>query len=229
MMKNKKSSTWKSCKVLYILPVIFISLSLFATPKKQTEFQREEQPQEIAVQVRQGKHKEKKLFSRGTRVPGTGMQYTPNQMGQEIGTALTIARPTEIREFSFDVLSCNIKDAVMGINIYRADTDTKFIGPILANVEQGKKQTIGLRPVESFVLEPGEYIISISLVDCDEETKALWANSHQWDEEQRREMAKQSTLQLPFYVKEGYIRADENDTFEKRNINVGLQVKGVEY
>ena len=189
----------------------------------------EEQPQEIAVQVRQGKQKEKKLFGRGTRVPGTGMQYTPGQIGQEIGTALTIARPTEIREFSFDVLSCNIKDAVMGINIYRADTDTKFIGPILANVEQGKKQTIGLRPVEFFVLEPGEYIVSIGLVDCDEETKALWANSHQWDEEQRREMAKQSALQLPFYVKEGYIRADENDTFEKRNINVGLQVKGIEY
>lgn len=190
---------------------------------------REEQPQEIAVQVRQGKQKEKKLFGRGTRVPGTGMQYTPNQIGQEIGTALTIARPTEIREFSFDVLSCNIKDAVMGINIYRADTDTKFIGPILANVEQGKKQTIGLRPVEFFVLEPGEYIISIGLVDCDEETKALWANSHQWDEEQRREMAKQSSLQLPFYVKESYIRADASDTFEKRNINVGLQVKGIEY
>lgn len=190
---------------------------------------REEQPKEIAVQVRQGKQKEKKLFGRGTRVPGTGMQYTPAQIGQEIGTALTIARPTEIREFSFDVLSCNIKDAVMGINIYRADTDTKFIGPILANVEQGKKQAIGLRPVESFVLEPGEYIVSIGLVDCDEETKALWANSHQWDEEQRREMAKQSTLQLPFYVKESYIRADENDTFEKRNINVGLQVKGIEY
>ena len=190
---------------------------------------REEQPQEIAVQVRQGKQKEKKLFGRGTRVPGTGMQYTPAQIGQEIGTALTIARPTEIREFSFDVLSCNIKDAVMGINIYRADTDTKFIGPILANVEQGKKQAIGLRPVEFFVLEPGEYIVSIGLVDCDEETKALWANSHQWDEEQRREMAKQSTLQLPFYVKESYIRADENDTFEKRNFNVGLQVKGIEY
>lgn len=187
---------------------------------------REEQPQRV---VTQGKQKEKKLFGRGTRVPGTSMQYTPNQIGQEIGTALTIARPTEIREFSFDVLSCNIKDAVMGINIYRADTDTKFIGPILANVEQGKKQAIGLRPVEFFVLEPGEYIVSIGLVDCDEETKALWANSHQWDEEQRREMAKQSTLQLPFYVKESYIRADENDTFEKRNINVGLQVKGIEY
>lgn len=186
----------------------------------------EEQPQRV---VTQGKQKEKKLFGRGTRVPGTSMQYTPNQIGQEIGTALTIARPTEIREFSFDVLSCNIKDAVMGINIYRADTDTKFIGPILANVEQGKKQEIGLRPVEFFVLEPGEYIVSIGLVDCDEETKALWANSHQWDEEQRREMAKQSTLQLPFYVKESYIRADENDTFEKRNFNVGLQVKGVEY
>lgn len=190
---------------------------------------REEQPKEIAVQVRQGKQKEKKLFGRGTRVPGTSLQYTPAQIGQEIGTALTIARPTEIREFSFDVLSCNIKDAVMGINIYRADTDTKFIGPILANVEQGKKQAIGLRPVESFVLEPGEYIVSIGLVDCDEETKALWANSHQWNEEQRREMAKQSTLQLPFYVKESYIRADENDTFEKRNFNVGLQVKGIEY
>ena len=186
----------------------------------------EEQPQRV---VTQGKQKEKKLFGRGTRVPGTSMQYTPNQIGQEIGTALTIARPTEIREFSFDVLSCNIKDAVMGINIYRADTDTKFIGPILANVEQGKKQTIGLRPVEFFVLEPGEYIVSIGLVDCDEETKALWANSHQWNEEQRREMAKQSTLQLPFYVKESYIRRDASDTFEKRNINVGLQVKGIEY
>lgn len=186
-------------------------------------------PSKREEQVRQSKQKEKKLFGRGTRVPGTGMQYTPNQIGQEIGTALTIARPTEIREFSFDVLSCNIKDAVMGINIYRADTDTKFIGPILANVEQGKKQTIGLRPVEFFVLEPGEYIVSIGLVDCDEETKALWANSHQWDEEQRREMAKQSSLQLPFYVKESYIRRDASDTFEKRNINVGLQVKGIEY
>ena len=204
------------------VPMTFSERSV-QTPK------REEQPKEVAEQVGQGKHKEKKLFSRGTRVPGTGMQYTPNQMGQEIGTALTIARPTEIREFSFDVLSCNIKDAVMGINIYRADTDTKFIGPILANVEQGKKQTIGLRPVEFFVLEPGEYIVSIGLVDCDEETKALWANSHQWDEERRREMAKQSSLQLPFYVKESYIRRDASDTFEKRNINVGLQVKGVEY
>lgn len=204
------------------VPMTFSERSV-QTPK------REEQPKEVAVQVGQGKQKEKKLFGRGTRVPGTGMQYTPNQMGQEIGTALTIARPTEIREFSFDVLSCNIKDAVMSINIYRADTDTKFIGPILANVEQGKKQTIGLRPVEFFVLEPGEYIVSIGLVDCDEETKALWANSHQWDEEQRREMAKQSTLQLPFYVKESYIRRDASDTFEKRNINVGLQVKGIEY
>ena len=204
------------------VPMTFSERSV-QTPK------REEQPKEAAVQVGQGKQKEKKLFGRGTRVPGTSMQYTPNQIGQEIGTALTIARPTEIREFSFDVLSCNIKDAVMGINIYRADTDTKFIGPILANVEQGKKQTIGLRPVEFFVLEPGEYIVSIGLVDCDEETKALWANSHQWNEERRREMAKQSSLQLPFYVKESYIRADESDTFEKRNINVGLQVKGIEY
>lgn len=187
---------------------------------------REEQPQRA---VAQGKQKEKKLFNRGTRVPGTGMQFTPNQIGQEVGTAMTISRPTEIRELSFDVLSCNIKGAMMGINIYRADSDTTlFIGPFLVDVEQGKKQTIGLRPVEFFALEPGEYIVSIALVDCDEETKALWANSHQWDEKQRREMAKQSFLQLPFYVKEGYIRADENDTFEKRNINVGLQVKGIE-
>lgn len=188
---------------------------------------REQQPKEVAMQ---GKQKQKKLLGRGTRVPGTGMQFTPNQVGQEVGSAITIDRPTEIREFSFDVLSCNIKDAVMGINIYRADSDTTlFIGPILADVKQGKKQTIGLRPVELFVLEPGEYIISVGLVDCDEETKALWVNSHQWDEEQRREMAKQSSLQLPFHIKESYIRRDASDTFEKRNINVGLMVKGVEY
>ena len=188
---------------------------------------REEQLKEVAMQ---GKQKEKKLFSRGTRVPGIGMQFTPAQIGQEVGSAITIDRPTEIRELSFDVLSCNIKDVVLGINIYRADTDTTlFIGPHPVNIEQGKKQTIFLRAVELFVLEPGEYIISISLVDCDEETKSLWANSHQWDEERRREMAKQSSLQLPFYVKESYIRRDASDTFEKRNINVGLQVKGIEY
>ncbi len=188
---------------------------------------REEQLKEVAMQ---GKQKEKKLFSRGTRVPGIGMQFTPAQIGQEVGSAITIDRPTEIRELSFDVLSCNIKDVVLGINIYRADTDTTlFIGPHPVNIEQGKKQTIFLRAVELFVLEPGEYIISISLVDCDEETKSLWANSHQWDEERRREMAKQSSLQLPFYVKESYIRRDASDTFEKRNINIGLQVKGIEY
>ena len=158
------------------------------------------------------------------------MQFTPAQIGQEVGSAITIDRPTEIRELSFDVLSCNIKDAVMGINIYRADSDTTlFIGPHLVNIEQGKKQRIFLRAVELFVLEPGEYIISVGLADCDEETKALWTNSHQWNEERRREMAKQSSLQLPFYVKESYIRRDASDTFEKRNINIGLMVKGVEY
>ena len=188
---------------------------------------REEQLKEVAMQ---GKQKEKKLFSRGARVPGIGAQLTPAQIGQEVGSAITIDHPTEIREFSFDVLSCNIKDAMMGINIYRADSDTTlFIGPHLVNIEQGKKHTIYLRPVELFVLEPGEYIISVGLFDCDEKTKALWANSHQWDEEQRREMAKRSSLQLPFYVKESYIRRDASDTFEKRNINAGLMVKGVEY
>ena len=35
MMKNNKINPWMRCKVLYILPVIFISLCLFASPDKE--------------------------------------------------------------------------------------------------------------------------------------------------------------------------------------------------
>ena len=227
MMKNKKTNLWMCCKSLYIIPVVFVALATYAKPN--IPLIDGYLSNTYTEQIMQSKQKQKKLFGRGTRVPGTGLQFNPNQIGQEIGSAITIDRPTEIKEFTFNVLSCNIKDAVLGINIYSKEDESKVIGPILADVKQGKKQTIVLHPVESVVLEPGEYIVSIVFANCDEATKALWANSHQWDEEQRREMAKQSFLQLPFYVKGSYIRRDASDTFEKRNFNVGLQMKGVEY
>lgn len=205
--------------------ITILTLLLLATTARSSAqtSPREEQLQEVIVL---GKQKLKKLIGRGTRVPGAIVQLTPNQVGHEIGSAVTISRPTEVREITFDILSCSIKDAVMSIDIYRDSSYTKVLDqPILIPIPQEKKQTITATPHSPTLLAPGRYIISVTFAHCCEETQELWAHCDQWDAKERYAMTLQSSIQFPLYTKESYIRNGTDNTFEKRNLNIGLKVK----
>ncbi len=98
--------------------------------------------------------------------------------------------------------------------------------PLIAHIPKGKKQAITVTPEKPLLLGPGRYIIAVRFADCAKETRVQWVLSDQWTDKQRYEMARQCCMQFPLYSKEGYIRADATDTFEKRNLNIGLKVKG---
>lgn len=207
--------------------ITILTLLLLATTARSSAqtSPREEQLQEVVVL---GKQKLKKLIGRGTRVPGAIVQLTPNQVGHEIGSAVTITRPTEVREITFDILSCSIKDAVLSIDIYRDSSYTKVLeSPILIPIPQEKKQTIIATPHSPTLLAPGRYIITVTFAHCCKETQELWAHCDHWDAKQRYTITLQSSIQFPLYTKESYIRNGTDDTFEKRNLNIGLKVKGI--
>lgn len=209
--------------------IAIIILLLLATTTARSSAQtpnREEQLQEVVIL---GKQRPKRLLGRGTRMPGAVAQLTPDQVGHEIGSALTVSEAAEVREITFDIVSNNVKGAVLSIAIYRDSTFTQVLDrPILISIPQKKKQTITATPHSPTLLTPGRYIIAVTFAHCCEETQELWAHCDQWDAKQRYAMTRQSSIQFPLYTKESYIRNGTDDTFEKRNLNIGLKVKGVE-
>ena len=169
--------------------------------------------------------KQKTLSSRGTRILGAVSMLTPDKVGYEVGSALSVRHPFEVEEIEFDIISNNIKDVELQVAIYR--DSTKILSqPILVNIPEGKRQTIVATPTERTLLEPGDYIVTITFVHCDEETQQQWTNSDQWDGQTRYMMATQQSLQFPLYLKAGQIRSNPNDAFEKCPTNIGLKIKG---
>jgi len=208
--------------VLYVITALLLALT--ATRSSAQTPTCEEQLQEVVVL---GKQRQKNLLRRGTRIPGAIVMLTPDQVGHEVGSALTLNHATELKEITLDIVSNSIAEATLSIMIYRNSTCTEVLeSPLIAHIPQGKKQTITVTPEKPLLLEHGRYIIAVSFADCAKETRVQWVQSDQWPDKQRYEMAQQCCMQFPLYSKEGYIRADATDTFEKRNLNIGLKVKG---
>ena len=170
--------------------------------------------------------KQKTLSSRGTRIPGAVSMLTPDKVGYEVGSALSVKHPFEVEEIEFFIISNSIRNVKLQVAIYSDSTFTKALNhPILVNIPKGNRQTIVAKPTERILLQSGDYIVAITFVHCDEETQQQWTNSDQWDGQTRYQMMKQS-IQFPLYLKAGYIRSTSTDTFEKCPANIGLKVKG---
>ena len=170
--------------------------------------------------------KQKTLSSRGTRILGAVSMLTPDKVGYEVGSALSVKHPFEVEEIEFFIISNSIRNVKLQVAIYRDGTSTEMLGnPIVVDIPEGNRQRIVATPAERTLLEPGDYIVSMGFADCDEETQQQWTNSDQWDGQTRYQMMKQS-IQFPLYLKAGYIRSTSTDTFEKCPANIGLKVKG---
>ena len=205
---------------LYTIATLLLAITTARSSAQETTNAR--QLQEVVVLG----GKQKTLSSRGTRILGAVSMLTPDKVGYEVGSALSVKHPFEVEEIEFFIISNSIRNVKLQVAIYRDSTFTEVLSqPIFVNIPEGNRQRIVATPAERTLLEPGDYIVAITFVHCDEETQQQWANSDQWDGQTRYQMMKQS-IQFPLYLKAGYIRSTSTDTFEKCPANIGLKVKG---
>ena len=180
------------------------------------------------VVVTDSKQKHKTLSNRGTRILGAISTLTPNKVGYEVGSALKVKHPFEVEEIEFFIISNSIRDVTLQVAIYRDSTFTEVLSqPIFVNIPEGNRQKVVAKPTERILLQPGDYIVSIGLADCNGETQQQWANRDQWDGQTHFQMMTKQSLQFPLYFKAGQIRSNPDDAFEKCPTNIGIKVRGI--
>ena len=205
---------------LYTIATLLLAITTARSSAQETTNAR--QLQEVVVLG----GKQKTLSSRGTRILGAVSMLTPDKVGYEVGSALSVKHSFEVEEIEFFIISNSIRNVELQVAIYSDSAFTEVLGhPIVVDIPEGNRQRIVATPAERTLLQPSDYIVAITFAHCDEETQQQWDNSDQWDGQTRYQMMKQS-IQFPLYLKAGYIRSTSTDTFEKCPANIGLKVKG---
>lgn len=208
---------------LTIIMLLFLAIT---TTRSSAQEATDTKPLEEVV-VTGSKQKHKTLSNRGTRILGAISTLTPNKVGYEVGSALKVKHPFEVEEIEFFIISNSIRDVTLQVAIYRDSTFTEVLSqPIFVNIPEGNRQKVVAKPTERILLQPGDYIVSIGLADCNGETQQQWANSDQWDGQTHYQMMTKQSLQFPLYFKAGQIRSNPDDAFEKCPTNIGLKIKG---
>lgn len=209
---------------LTIIMLLFLAIT---TTRSSAQEATDTKPLEEVV-VTGSKQKHKTLSNRGTRILGAISTLTPNKVGYEVGSALKVKHPFEVEEIEFFIISNSIRDVTLQVAIYRDSTFTEVLSqPIFVNIPEGNRQKVVAKPTERILLQPGDYIVSIGLADCNGETQQQWANSDQWDGQTHYQMMTKQSLQFPLYFKAGQIRSNPDDAFEKCPTNIGIKVRGI--
>ena len=184
--------------------------------------------------VYSGKKKSKKLAGNGMRVAGARTAWTPDNLGHEIGSVVETDNMFQVQKISFNVMSNGIEGLKLSVNIYALNEEKMQYSNIMhtpMHVDipiRSAKQKLTAYPTEQLFLVPGRYFVSVKLMDCSTKAKASWNNSGNWDNEERYRMSKQA-LFFPLYMKESFMRKGITDELERVPVNIGLQIKGVEY
>ena len=209
---------------LTIIMLLFLAIT---TARSSAQEATDTKPLEEVV-VTGSKQKHKTLSNRGTRILGAISTLTPDKVGYEVGSALRVKHPFEVEEIEFFIISNSIKDVTLQIAVYRDSTFIEALSqPIMVNIPEGNRQKVVAKPTERILLQPGDYIVSIGLADCNGETQQQWANSDQWDGQTHYQMMMKQSLQFPLYFKAGQIRSNPDDAFEKCPTNIGIKVRGI--
>lgn len=184
--------------------------------------------------VYSGKKKSKKLANKGVRVAGARTAWTPDNLGQEIGSVVETDNMFQVQEILFNVMSNGIAGLKLSINIYALNEEKMqycniMHTPMYVDVPmRSAKQELTAYPTEQLFLAPGRYFVAVRMADCDATVKGQWNDNDKWDNKKRYSMSKQS-IHFPLYLKSSYTRKDSADELEKIPVNMGLTVKGVEY
>lgn len=166
------------------------------------------------VVVYDGKRRKARLSRRGTRIPGGLTSWSSNRIGCEIGSNVSVKRPFDVREISFTVISNDIDNIKVSVNIYPIGIDGSVSQnlmhkPLYADIPVNMEQKMyTITPDENITLGRGEYFVSVRLVDCN---------------------AGKGSIHFPLYLKKSYIRSGIMDELEEIPINMGLVIEGEEY
>lgn len=184
--------------------------------------------------VYSGKKKSKKLANKGVRVAGARTAWTPEYLGQEIGSVVETDNMFQVQEILFNVMSNGIAGLKLSINIYALNEEKMqycniMHTPMYVDVPiLSAKQELTAYPTEQLFLAPGRYFVAVRMADCDATVKGQWSDNTMWDNRKRYSMSKQS-IHFPLYLKSSYTRKGIADELEKVPVNMGLTVKGIEY
>lgn len=184
--------------------------------------------------VYSGKKKSKKLAGNGMRVAGARTAWTPENLGQEIGSVVETDNMFQVQEISFNVMSNGIAGLKLCINIYALNEEKMqycniMHTPMYVDVPMlSAKQELTAYPTEELFLAPGRYFVAVRMTDCDAAVKEQWSDNTMWNNRKRYSMSKQS-IHFPLYLKSSYTRKGIADELEKVPVNMGLTVKGIEY
>ncbi len=180
-----------------------------------------------------GDTKEKYLLRPGTRFVGAQGGFNARDgidKGKEVGSVAKARKPFLIKDILFTVTSNRVPGCVISINIYRIEGEPKeFINilhkPIYADVAVSDgRQDFDIQPEESILLEPGNYFISFSLVDCDMDAVRRFQETSE-SERNPTDME----LYTNIYFKSSYYRESSLAGLEYIPVNIGISVKGLEY
>ena len=200
--------------------IAFVLLTTIAASLFHMSSYAQERHQLEELVVIAGKHKHKKMFGTGKRIPCSVASLTAERTGYEIGSIIKSKHLFEIEEICFNITSNKIKGVILGVEIYRIDSlFTKVLpSPILIDIPIGSRQRISVTPNVQTIIEPGEYFVAVQFVDCDEEYK-------KYSEVEKRK----NHLLFPLYLKKSFIRNEREGKLEKFRFNLGLKIRGIEY
>ena len=115
-----------------------------------------------------GEWKEKRLLGRG--IPLSSGFISPDDIGTEMGSLVTVSRPFHLQHIRFSVPGNGIPGCVVSVSVYRIDAGNTVLEsalhePIYLGIDMsGNLREYVAQPEGMVVLEPGRYFISLMLV-----------------------------------------------------------------
>lgn len=176
----------------------------------------------------------KQLIFKGSRIPAGVICFSPGNIGDEIGSIVTVKKRFRIEEFAFKVVSCTMPGCSVRLNVYHAEKGDRKTGKAGALVAEPIDIEIPVNEKpEKFnintdiLLEPGDYYISMALTGCSEEAAKAWEKAR--SEKRINDAFYLARLDFPIFLKTSF--AKDCGSAELINVmsNLGLTASGTEY
>ena len=176
----------------------------------------------------------KQLIFKGSRIPAGVICFSPGNIGDEIGSIVTVKKRFRIEEFAFKVVSCIMPGCSVRLNVYHAEKGDKKTGkagelvalPIDIDIpvnEKPEKFSINT----DILLEPGDYYISMALTGCSEEAAKAWEKAR--SEKRTDDAFEMARLDFPIFLKSSFAKDCGSAELTSVMSNLGLTVSGTEY
>ena len=162
--------------------------------------------------------KVKKLVGSGSRVPGGIGIISAENIGNEIGSVITVKKDFEVISISLTTLKNSLENCKGDLKIYTISPDENLDCilqiPIIQNIPVSEeKSTYNIIPQEEIKLQPGKYYVSFSINE-------IGSNIKSGDTTEKK-------IVFPLYMKNSFVKKSDSYQLEKIGFNIGITLKGV--